>query len=118
MEQKSLILMVLFVFCLTTLEAQSEDAIEGHWQDAAHPDKKVEIYAKNGKYHGKDPNDASTLVFKDLQWNGSSNTYSGFVINPDNGDALEVEIEMVDQNSFQFSVGPFIFKKTFRFTRI
>jgi hypothetical protein len=118
MNQSSLVATVVLFFCLTTLRAQSKEVIEGQWQDTAHPEKIVEVYAKNGRYYGKDLDDPSRLIFRDLQWNSVARTYSGFVINPKNGDELEVNIEMVDQNNFQFTVSLFIFKKTFRFRRI
>lgn len=118
MNPRNLLVTALLILSSGPLMAQSNDAIEGKWQDTAHPEKKVAVYAEHGQYVGKDPDDPSRLIFKDLRWSAKSKTYRGLVINPDNGNTYDIEIEMTDQDNFRFSVGPFIFKKTFRFERI
>ena len=118
MKVSNLLTLSLLFFGTNVLVGQNADALIGKWQDRSHKNQQVEIYKKEGKYFGKAINDPSQLVFKDLTWDINSKTYKGTLINPANGEELLVEIELSDPDNFKFSMGIFIFKKTFRFNRI
>ena len=118
---KMLFVLILLFFAGFTLQAQDPKTILGNWQDEAHPEKQIKMFSLSGKYFGKsiqsEPNQIS-IVFRDLFWSDSKNSYVGSIINPDNGDKFSVEIQMLGTDKFKFSVGKFIFTKTFTFKRI
>lgn len=119
---KIMTVMILIVVSLTA-NAQTPNSILGKWKDADHPDKQIEIKDYNGKYIGKSvnttqPNENGRIVFTDLIWSESSKSYTGILINPDNGDEFKIEIKIVGTDRFKFTVGKFIFSRTFTFKRI
>lgn len=118
MNWNYLMTIAALLFCSVSLFAQAQGAIKGKWQDANHPEKQVEIYAKSTKYYGATLEERSKLIFRDLKWNHESKAYKGFLIHPETGRELAIEIEMIGEDLFQFSAGSFLFKKNFRFKRI
>lgn len=118
MRRKSLLLILLFLPTLGKLQAQRSTDIVGKWQDVDHPEKRVMIYQKEERYFGKSLEEKSNPVFKNLIWEKVSNTYTGILINPANQEEYEVEIQWEGKDLFKFTVGPFIFKRTFRFKRL
>ena len=113
----SFFFLLFFTFFSTAVLAQ-EDAIVGNWQDKAHKNKQVQMYVKDKKYFGKSLDNQSKLVFKDLTWNATKQVYEGVLVHPDRDETYKIEIKMIGKNTFQFTVGSFIFKNTFEFFRI
>lgn len=116
-------LMMMLLLVSSYLQAQTSHLITGQWQDADHPTKQLEIANQSGKYTGKSINDVSPskngkIILKDLVWQEGTKTYKGILINPDNGDEFKIDIKMIGTDRFRFSVGKFIFSKTFTFKRI
>jgi uncharacterized protein (DUF2147 family) len=119
---KMLAVLVLIVVSFTA-NAHTSNSILGKWKDAEHPEKQIEITNQAGKFLGKGinsskPSENGKTILKDLVWSDVSKTYKGILINPDNGDEYKIEIKMIGIDRFRFSVGKFIFSKTFTFNRI
>jgi uncharacterized protein (DUF2147 family) len=118
------LMLMMLVFELTlTASAQTSNSILGKWKDAEHPEKQIEIINQAGKFLGKGinsskPSENAKTILKDLVWSESSKSYTGILINPDNGDEFKIEIIMVGVDRFKFTVGKFIFSRTFTFNRI
>lgn len=117
MQIHKLVITSLLLVLSSALYAQ--EALLGKWQDAAHPDKQIEIYEKPaGRYFGKSLDPKAKLVFKDLIWNKQKQAYVGTLINPDTNDELPIELKMKGPNTFEFGVRVLFLKKTFSFNRI
>ncbi len=119
---KTMALLLLWVATITA-NAQTSNHILGKWKDADHPEKQMEIKSQAGKSVGKTinatkPAENGKTVLKDLVWNDATKTYKGVLINPDNGDEYKIEIKMIGTDRFRFSVGKFIFSRTFTFNRM
>ena len=119
---KMMAVLMLIVVSFTA-NAQTSNSILGKWKDAEHPEKQIEISNQNGKYVGKSvnaakPKENGKTILKDLIWSDVSKSYKGILINPDNGDEFKIETKMIGTDKFKFSVGKFIFSKTFTFNRI
>lgn len=98
------------------------DQLEGRWQDVKHPEKVVSIVrnASGLQGHGVSSNaeDNGKPVFKDLQWNPSIKGYKGFLINPDNGEEIPVNVLLKDKDHFRFEVKVLFMTRSFQFKRI
>lgn len=118
---KVVLVLMLLLFSGISLKAQDPKTILGNWQDEAHPEKQIKMFVLSGKYFGKsiqaEPNQIN-VIFRDLVWSDSKKSYLGSIINPDNGDKYSVEIQMLGTDKFRFSVGKFIFTRSFTFKRI
>lgn len=111
-------LLALFFFVQALHTPDADRSLAGKWQDVEHADKQILIHHEQGKYQGQTLGASPKTVFKDLVWDGKRQAYKGTLIHPDNGRAYPVEIIMVEADMFQFVMGAFVFKKTFRFKRI
>jgi len=118
MNIRNFILASILLLGTFAASAQQQEQLLGIWQDAKFPEKQVEIVKEQGAYQGLSAKNRSQKVFRSLVWDQRSQTYSGYIINPDNAKAHLIEIVLVDQNTFEFTVGAFLFKKTFRFQRL
>ncbi|TAH20776.1 MAG: DUF2147 domain-containing protein [Cytophagales bacterium] len=119
---KTIAVVILLVVSFAA-NAQTSNSILGKWKDAEHHKKQIEITDQNGKFVGKGinspkPAENGKTILKDLVWSNASKSYKGILINPDNGDEYKVEIKMIGIDKFRFSVGKFIFSKTFNFNRL
>jgi len=121
LTKKVAVLMLLAVSF--TANAQTSNSILGKWKDVDHPEKQIEITSQTGKYVGKSINSSKPVengktILKDLVWIDASKSYKVILINPDNGDEFKIEIKMIGIDKFKFTVGKFIFSRTFTFNRI
>ena len=123
MKAKIVFYNLLCLLLSINLNAQEGQAITGQWQDAKHPEKQLEIYEQEQLYFGKsinekDANKNGRLILDALKWIEKSDTYQGTIIDPDKGWRVALTIQMLDRDTFQFTIGRFLFKKTFTFKRI
>ena len=110
---------ILVVLLLGAFSSYSQNrSIVGKWQDVHHAEQQVEITEQNQEYTGTKLKDPTKIIFRNLQWDDTSNTYKGMLISPENGKEMEVKIHMTSKDRFQFTVGAFVFKRTFEFKRI
>ena len=123
MKAKIVFYNLLCLLLSISLNAQEGQTIIGQWQDAKHPEKQLEIYEQEQLYFGKsinekDANKNGRLILDALKWIEKSDTYQGTIIDPDKGWRVALTIQMLDRDTFQFTIGRFLFKKTFTFKRI
>lgn len=114
---KYLIALLFSLLLVNTSFAQNK--IIGKWKDTDHPEKQIEVYLQNGKYYGKSITEKTGfLILKDLVWNEKENIYKGILTNPDDNSTYNINVSMINDNTFKFKVGKFIFYKTFNFIKI
>jgi uncharacterized protein (DUF2147 family) len=98
------------------------DQLEGKWQDVKNPEKVVSIVKQASGLQGYGVSvkaeDNGKPVFKDLQWNSGINGYKGFLINPDNGEQIPVNVLLKDKDHFRFEVKVLFMTRSFQFKRI
>lgn len=112
---------MFFLISGKTLFSQSNDSILGVWYDKDHPQKQVRFFKQHGLYSAKayvSGDNKNMIIFKNLRWNVQTSTYNGSIVDPDNGKEYEIEVVMSNNDEFTFSVGVFIFSKTFIFKRV
>ena len=97
---------------------QQNDTIIGTWQDSGNPEQVITIYSKEHHYVGVQASDSTQLVLSHVEWKPLLNAYQGFIIHPENGKEVSVTLFLENENTFRFTVGAFLFKRTFRFQRV
>jgi uncharacterized protein (DUF2147 family) len=114
---------LILYLSITSVGATTQtDQLEGKWQDVKNPEKVVSIVKQASGLQGYGVSvkteDNGKPVFKDLQWNPSINGYKGFLIHPDNGEQIPVNVLLKDKDHFRFEVKVLFMTRSFQFKRI
>lgn len=114
--------LILYLIITGFAATAQTDPLEGRWQDVKHPEKVVSIVRNGSGLQGygvsAKAEDNGKPVFKDLQWNSSIKGYKGFLINPDNGEEIPVDVLLKDKDHFRFEVKVLFMTHSFQFKRI
>lgn len=114
--------LVLYLSITGFAATAQTDQLEGRWQDVKHPEKLVSIVRNASGLQGygvsSNSEENGKPVFKDLHWNPGIQGYKGFLINPDNGEPIPVNILLKDKDHFRFEVKVLFMTRSFQFKRV
>ena len=99
------------------------DSITGKWKDTDNP-AIVEIQNKGSYYEGvivedsENPGVVSTIIFKNLVYNGANSTWQGKVFSVKRQKDYDVEIRMSDSTKFTMTVDAGLRSKKVEWDRV
>lgn len=123
------VVLLIAVLSAGTAQAQSDSIIVGHWMDKKEGARRIEFFrAEDGFYYGRTLADSAfqgkvavkpgTVVFRKLQFDAITNTYTGTMNPPGAGIEIAATVSFAGNDEAIIVGKKFAMKRTMTFVRI